>query len=37
MQDNISLDWLLAGIALSILVGGLWMLVSGVQELNRKP
>lgn len=29
-------DWLLGGVALSILVGGLWMLLSGVSDMGRK-
>jgi len=29
-----NLDWLLGGIAIAILLGGLWMLLSGVSGLG---
>jgi hypothetical protein len=37
MQENTPLDWLLAGLALLILLGGIWMLFSGVQDMGKKP
>ena len=37
MPQNTPLDWLLAGLALSILLGGIWMLFSGVLDMGRKP
>jgi hypothetical protein len=30
------MDWLLGGVALSILAGGLWMLLSGVSGMGNK-
>jgi hypothetical protein len=36
MVSNTALDWILAGLALSILVGGLLMLLVGVRELGKK-
>lgn len=36
MQTNTLLDWILGGLALSILLGGLWMLLGGVREMGKK-
>ncbi|NJK49597.1 NAD synthetase [Candidatus Gracilibacteria bacterium] len=36
METNTLLDWILGGLALSILVGGLLMLLSGVLKMNDK-
>ncbi|MBD0268509.1 NAD synthetase [Pseudanabaena sp. FACHB-2040] len=30
------MDWILGGLALSILAGGLWMLLDGVIGMNNK-
>ncbi|HIK43583.1 MAG TPA: NAD synthetase [Leptolyngbyaceae cyanobacterium M65_K2018_010] len=35
METTAWMDALLGGLALAILAGGLWMLVSGVNHLNR--
>jgi hypothetical protein len=37
MITNTLLDWILGGLALSILVGGLLMLLGGVLRMNDKP
>jgi hypothetical protein len=37
MANNTSLDWILASLALSILVGGLLMLLVGVREMGKRP
>jgi hypothetical protein len=37
MEGNTLLDWVLGGLALVILLGGLWMLFSGVQHMGNKP
>ncbi|NJM77168.1 MAG: NAD synthetase [Acaryochloridaceae cyanobacterium RU_4_10] len=37
IETNTSLDWVLAGLAVTILVGGLWMLFSGVSNMGGKP
>jgi hypothetical protein len=37
MEPNTALDWMLGGLALLILIGGLWMLLSGVREMGGKP
>jgi hypothetical protein len=37
MEGNTPLDWVLGGLALIILLGGLWMLFSGVQDMGNKP
>lgn len=29
------MDWVLAGVAIAILGGGLWLLLSGVSGMNR--
>jgi hypothetical protein len=34
MEPLANLDWLLGGIAIAILLGGLWMLLSGVRGMN---
>jgi hypothetical protein len=34
MAENTTLDWILAGLAVGILAGGLYMLVSGVLSMN---
>jgi hypothetical protein len=37
IETNTSLDWVLGGLALLILLGGLWMLFSGVGSMGDKP
>lgn len=37
MPENTTLDWILAVLALTILVGGLGMLISGVLSMNDRP
>jgi hypothetical protein len=37
IETNTSLDWVLAGLALTILISGLWMLFSGVGSMGGKP
>jgi hypothetical protein len=34
MNANTTLDWVLGGLALAILLGGLLMLLSGVRSMN---
>lgn len=36
MESAVWLDWILGGIAIAILGGGLWMLLSGVSAFDRK-
>jgi len=36
METNTSLDWVLGGLAIAILIGGLVMLLSGVSAMNKK-
>jgi hypothetical protein len=36
METNTTLDWILGGLALLILGGGLLMLLSGVLRMNNK-
>jgi len=36
MEPNTSLDWILGGLALTIALSGLWMLVGGVLKMNDK-
>jgi hypothetical protein len=35
MESGVMMDALLGGVALAILLGGLWMLLSGVGDMNR--
>ncbi|MEM6838854.1 MAG: NAD synthetase [Cyanobacteria bacterium P01_C01_bin.120] len=34
METMPNLDWLLGMVAIAILLGGLWMLISGVNSMN---
>ncbi|HEY9877612.1 MAG TPA: hypothetical protein V6D29_04100 [Leptolyngbyaceae cyanobacterium] len=34
MENAAWMDWLLGGMALSMLAGGLWMLFSGVKDMG---
>ncbi|MEM1309212.1 MAG: NAD synthetase [Cyanobacteria bacterium P01_D01_bin.71] len=34
METTPNLDWLLGVVAIAILLGGLWMLLSGVRSMN---
>jgi len=36
METNTPLDWVLGGLAIAILLGGLVMLLSGVSAMNKK-
>ncbi len=36
METNTPLDWVLGGLAIAILIGGLVMLLSGVSAMNKK-
>ena len=36
-MDNTWMDWVLGGLALVIVLGGLLMLLSGVREMGKKP
>ena len=36
METNTPLDWVLGGLAIAILIGGLVMLLSGVSAMNDK-
>ncbi|NES80810.1 MAG: NAD synthetase [Moorea sp. SIO2B7] len=36
MEPNNLMDWILGGVALLVLLGGLWMLLSGVKEMGGK-
>lgn len=36
MEPSPWLDWLLGGLAIAILLGGLWMLLSGVKSMGDK-
>ena len=31
-----AMDWVLGGIAIAILLGGLWMLAGGIREMNKE-
>ena len=31
-----SIDYVLGGIAIAIVLGGLWMLASGIREMNKE-
>jgi hypothetical protein len=35
MEDTGWLDWILGGVAIAILMGGMFMLVSGVLSMNK--
>lgn len=35
MENALWMDWILGGLAVSILAGGLWMLLNGVSEMGR--
>lgn len=35
MESAPWMDWILGGLALAILAGGLWMLFSGVSDMNK--
>lgn len=37
MEPNTVLDWTLGGLALLILLGGLFLLLNGVREMGGKP
>ncbi|MEA5535297.1 NAD synthetase [Crocosphaera sp. XPORK-15E] len=36
METNTVLDWILGGLAITILIGGMIMLLSGVSEMGDK-
>jgi hypothetical protein len=36
MEPNAMMDWILAGLALAIVLGGLGMLLGGVLKMGRK-
>jgi hypothetical protein len=36
MENPAWLDWVAGGLAIAILLGGLWMLLSGVSAMNQK-
>ncbi len=36
MESNSAMDWILAGLALAIVLGGLAMLLVGVLEMGKK-
>ncbi|MDJ0729750.1 MAG: NAD synthetase [Crocosphaera sp.] len=36
MEPNTTLDWILGGIAIAILIVGMLMLLGGTSEINKK-
>ncbi|MDJ0579298.1 MAG: NAD synthetase [Crocosphaera sp.] len=36
MEPNTTLDWILGGIAITILIVGMLMLLGGISEMNKK-